>query len=48
MFDCRTCNGSGAHPDCDGNGCNSCDPDTGNCPTCCGCGHDPIHWMKHR
>ena len=42
MEDCRTCEGDGAHPECDGAGCSDCD--TGNCPTCAGTGNDPKHW----
>ncbi|MFF9287477.1 hypothetical protein [Streptomyces griseosporeus] len=48
MDDCRTCKGNGAHPDCQGAGCVGCDPDTGNCPTCCGTGNDPRHWTSQR
>jgi hypothetical protein len=48
MYDCRTCDGDGAHPACNGAGCQGCDPETGNCPTCCGTGNDPKHWMRAR
>ncbi|WP_157865026.1 hypothetical protein [Streptomyces prasinopilosus] len=45
MYDCRTCQGDGAHPECNGYGCEDCDMETGNCPTCFGTGNDPVHWQ---